>query len=188
MFFNRFQRDHLVLGASKKSANILQNYPKYLQKFSLMKLQFKDQVFRETFIYQVMIFLDCLKNPIKDQINVFKIDEQDVKYLDVLFARAQGLLRSSEKQPFGKSQMVGQKRSQNNGKSESIFDQSMALSKILKREDNWAKAKNMINNKKTDEPERQSHFDLTNFDLEVSQTVANKFQNKRNQKAQDRRR
>lgn len=66
MFFNRFQRDQLVLGASKKSANILQSYPKYLQKFSLMKLQFKDEVFRGTFIYQVMIFLDCLKNPIRD--------------------------------------------------------------------------------------------------------------------------
>ena len=51
----------------------------------------------------------------------------------------------------------------NSKKSESIFDQNEALSKILKREDNWAKAKNMINNKKTDDPERVSHFDLTIF-------------------------
>lgn len=66
MFFNRFQRERLVLGASKKSANMNTSYPKYLQKFSLMKLQFKDEVFRETFIYQVMIFLDCLKKRIRD--------------------------------------------------------------------------------------------------------------------------
>ena len=53
-----------------------------------MKLQFKDEVFRETFIYQVMIFLDCLKNPIKDQITVFKIKDHENTHLNTLFTRA----------------------------------------------------------------------------------------------------
>ena len=140
-----------------------------------------------------MIFLDCLKHPIKDQINAFKIDDQEAKYLEVLFARAQRLLKSSEKPPVEKSQLVGQKRA-NNARTEMNFDQSRALANILKREDDWARAKNMINNRRPDpgpapdRPERASHFDLTNFDLEVSQAVASKFQNRRNRKGADKRR
>ena len=74
MFFNKFSKDQLDSICDKKAAKIVKNYPKYLQKFSLLKLQFKDHIFRETFIYQVIVFLDCLKNPIKDQVDLFKID------------------------------------------------------------------------------------------------------------------
>jgi len=76
------------------------------------------------------------------------MDEQELKYLDILFGRAQRLLKPNEKQQAGKSQMSGQKRSQNQGKPELVFDQSASLTKILKREDNWAKAKNTINNRR----------------------------------------
>jgi hypothetical protein len=64
-FFNRFQKDPIPF-VDKNNAKTVSSYPKYLQKFSLLSLQFKDFMFRETFIYQVIVFLDCLKNPIKD--------------------------------------------------------------------------------------------------------------------------
>jgi hypothetical protein len=51
---------------NKKSAKIVSNYPKHLSKFTLLRLQFNDYLFRETFIYQVIVFLDCLRKPIKD--------------------------------------------------------------------------------------------------------------------------
>ena len=63
-----------------------------MSKYSLLKLQFKDYLFRETFIYQVMIFLDSLLNPIKDQINTFKVEAVEVQYLKVMQVRALKLL------------------------------------------------------------------------------------------------
>lgn len=178
VFFNKFEVDKNMLGAAKKTSNITNNYPKYLQKFSLMKLQFKDHIFRETFIYQVMIFLDCLKNPIKDQVNIFKVDEQEVKYLHHLMNRAARLLKTNEDQvvsqysngKYTSSNLSGQKRTY----TEMRFDQSRALMKILKREDKWAKAKNMINNKLQSE-ESTSLFDLTNFDIQVDPSITSRF-------------
>lgn len=41
-------------------------YPKFLTKYSLLASQMNDFMFKETFVYQVMIFADCLKSPIKD--------------------------------------------------------------------------------------------------------------------------
>ena len=59
---------------NKKSSKIVSNYPKHLSKFTLLRLQFNDYLFRETFIYQVVVFLDCLRKPIKDQIDAFKVE------------------------------------------------------------------------------------------------------------------
>ena len=64
-----------------------------------MKHQTKDRIFRETFIYQCLIFLDRLKSPILNQSQgptSFKIDEREVKLVDVMIARAKSLLRPNE--------------------------------------------------------------------------------------------
>ena len=48
----------------KSHAQILKKYPKYLTHFSLLNKQFKDYLFRETFLVQVLIFIQGLLNPI----------------------------------------------------------------------------------------------------------------------------
>ena len=73
---------------NKKSSKIVSNYPKYLSKFTLLRLQFKDYMFRETFVYQVIVFLDCLRRPIKDQIDTFSVDEPLSILMDALLLRA----------------------------------------------------------------------------------------------------
>lgn len=97
-------------------------------------------MFRETFIYQVMVFLDCLKHPIKDQVNVFKIEEsQAFKLIDTLQKRAQDML------------ITGKKR-----------DLDQSLGQMIKRESIWSRSKNLIN-KKPDDPDRVFKYDLANF-------------------------
>lgn len=53
-------------------------------------------MFRKTFMYQIMVFVDWIRNPIKDTTMVPKIDETEMKFADYIFARAQNLLNSSE--------------------------------------------------------------------------------------------
>jgi hypothetical protein len=43
---------------------VLQKYPKYLTRYSLLHLQFQDYLFRETFLVQVLIFVQALLQPI----------------------------------------------------------------------------------------------------------------------------
>lgn len=43
------------------------DYPKYEMTPKILGLQLKDAVFAETFLYQVLIMIDCLLHPIKDQ-------------------------------------------------------------------------------------------------------------------------
>ena len=45
-------------------------------------------MFRETFVYQVIVFLDCLRRPIKDQIDTFSVDEPLSILMDALLLRA----------------------------------------------------------------------------------------------------
>jgi hypothetical protein len=54
-FLSRFKSQPLHF--DKSNAQILERYPKYLSKFSLLNLQFNDSLFRETFYTQVLIFL-----------------------------------------------------------------------------------------------------------------------------------
>ena len=114
-------------------------------------------MFRETFIYQVLIFLDCLQHPIKDQINIFKIDDDARKCLDNLQKRAQDLLKSGK------------------------FEKS--LNQIINRESIWSKSKNLIN-KKPDDPDRTFQYDLANFHRPREGTL---FAKKRDSKAYDKR-
>jgi len=70
-FINRF--NSAPLHVDKSSARILDKYPKYLTKFSLLDLQFGDYLFRETFLVQVVIICrTLLANPTnKAQKDVF---------------------------------------------------------------------------------------------------------------------
>lgn len=68
------------------------NHPKYLAKYSLLKLQFNDIMFRMTFVYQIMVFVDWIRNPIKGTTMEPKIDESEMKFLDYIYTRAQLLL------------------------------------------------------------------------------------------------
>ena len=95
--FNRFQKEPLEQDLA--SQLILPRFPKSLNQYSLMKHQIKDRIFRETFVYQTMIFLDCLKSPILNQSKgptSFKIEEGESKVIDVMMARARSLLRPNE--------------------------------------------------------------------------------------------
>jgi hypothetical protein len=87
----KFDQEPLFVG--KKPTTIHQNYPKYLCKFSLMKLQLNDYMFRETFVFQVLVFFDCLINPIKDQQNIFKLESNQIKVLEILKRKAAYFLR-----------------------------------------------------------------------------------------------
>ena len=51
--FNQEPIQHM----DKTNAQILKKYPKYLTHFSLLSKQFKDYLFRETFLVQVLIFI-----------------------------------------------------------------------------------------------------------------------------------
>jgi len=76
-----------------------------------------------------MVFLDCLKNPIKDQVNTFKLEENELKGIQIMQLRTKQLFNLS--------------------------DMTKAIERILQRENLWAKQKNMII-KKEDDPERTS--------------------------------
>jgi hypothetical protein len=54
------------------------------------------------------------------------------------------------------------------------LDQSVALQRIIQREQIWSKSKNVIN-KRPDLEERTSKYDLTNFDIEVPNDIKTKF-------------
>ena len=46
------------------NARQVEKYPKYLSKFSLIGLQFDDYLFRQTFLFQVLIFTKTLEAPV----------------------------------------------------------------------------------------------------------------------------
>ena len=50
--------------ADNQNARIVEKYPKYLSKFSLIDLQFDDFLFRETFLFQVLIFTRTVMQPV----------------------------------------------------------------------------------------------------------------------------
>ena len=57
----------------------------------------KDYLFVETFLYQVLIFIDCLTNPIKDQESKFKVTDQEAKALKFIIQRIHSLIKISDK-------------------------------------------------------------------------------------------
>lgn len=59
---SRFKSQPL-LHIDKDNIQILKKYPKYLTRFSLLHLQFQDYLFRETFLVQILVFIDTLNNP-----------------------------------------------------------------------------------------------------------------------------
>ena len=46
------------------TAQLLRRYPKHLTRFSLLHLQFQDYLFRETFLLQVLIFVEAILTPV----------------------------------------------------------------------------------------------------------------------------
>ena len=52
-------------------------------------------MFRKTFMYQIMLFVDWIRNPLKVISLEPKVDEGETKFLDYIFARAQNLLNLS---------------------------------------------------------------------------------------------
>lgn len=107
------------------------NYPKYLAKYSLLKLQFNDIMFRKTFMYQIMVFVDWIRNPIKGTTMEPKIDEGEIKFTDYIFARAQLLMNQSEE-----TASEGSPKTQDQG-----FDYSSAFTHMIEREIIWSKSK-----------------------------------------------
>lgn len=93
--------------------------------------------------------------------------------MEQLLSRAYNLI--AIQQPIGQ----GQKRTFQEAKKS--INQSLALQRIIKREEIWSKSKNAIN-KKSDLENRTSKYDLTNYDIEVSGEIKSKFAKKREQK------
>lgn len=52
-------------------------FPKYEVTPHLLKLQFKNPDFVETFLLQLLIMIDCLQHPIKDQKRTIKISDAE---------------------------------------------------------------------------------------------------------------
>ena len=120
----------------------------------------------ELFVLQSLITLDCLQSPIKDQMAAFKnIDEQEKRYIKHMRERGEALLKDTMRQA--------------------------GAVQVLQRDSLWSKSKNLINTKQAKQADRLSHsqFDLTNFDQPIHQLheVKTSLQNKRNQKAQEKR-
>lgn len=105
--------------------------------------------------------------------DIFKVDQKEVSCMDQLMSRAYNLI--AVQQPVGQ----GQKRTYQEAKKSQ--DQSLALQRIIKREEIWSKSKNAIN-KKSDIENRTSKYDLTNYDIEISGEIKSKFTKKREQK------
>lgn len=64
---NRFHSTPLPHSPSddkSATAQLLRRYPKHLTRFSLLHLQFQDYLFRETFLLQVLIFVEAILTPI----------------------------------------------------------------------------------------------------------------------------
>ncbi|TNV82285.1 hypothetical protein FGO68_gene5609 [Halteria grandinella] len=82
----------------KEGAGIFRKYPKYLTRYSLLHLQFQDQLFRETFLVQILIFTQALKNPINvGQKKYFdKITELERRKLEGLEERVYSQLMDSQ--------------------------------------------------------------------------------------------
>lgn len=56
------------------------NYPKYLTKYSILSIQLKDPNFRKSWLTQIILRLESIKNPLKlDQKKGFEIKEADLE-------------------------------------------------------------------------------------------------------------
>ena len=56
------------------------NYPKYLTKYSILSIQLKDPNFRKSWLTQIILRLESIKNPLKlDQKRGFEIKEADLE-------------------------------------------------------------------------------------------------------------
>lgn len=81
---SRFKSQPL-LHIDKDNVPILKKYPKDLTGFSLLHLQFQDYLFRETFLVQILVFIDTLNNPNNNsQKKYFGINDDERKNLNYL--------------------------------------------------------------------------------------------------------
>lgn len=78
--------------AVKANGKIDQYIAQYFQKFPLFEQDMKRGL-PEIFILQCLISLDCLQNPIKDQMIFFRIDESDKRYIRHMRERGETLLK-----------------------------------------------------------------------------------------------
>ena len=80
-----------------QNARIVDKYPKYLSKFSLIGLQFDDFLFRLTFLFQVLVFTQTLGKPIiTAQKNVVKLDKGESMRLKEVEEQTLKLIQGEE--------------------------------------------------------------------------------------------
>ena len=94
-FLKKFQASsHQV---DNQNARIVDKYPKYLSKFSLIGLQFDDFLFRQTFLFQVLVFTQTLGQPIiTAQKNVLKLDKGESLRLKEVEEKTLKLIQGEE--------------------------------------------------------------------------------------------
>lgn len=103
-FFNEFEtikdqktkelaKTHNKNKLNKKSHSMSNKYiPQYFQKFTLFEEDMKSGL-PEIFILQSLISLECLQNPIKDQMISFRIDESEKRFIRHMRERGEALLK-----------------------------------------------------------------------------------------------
>ena len=77
----------------RSSARIVEKYPKFLSKFALFALQMDDSLFRETFMVQILVFSQAIKDPItKEQISLIKLSKEETELATKVAKQAAMLL------------------------------------------------------------------------------------------------
>ena len=71
----------------------MEKYPKFLSKFALFALQMDDSLFRETFMVQILVFSQAIKDPItKEQISLIKLSKEETELATKVAKQAISLL------------------------------------------------------------------------------------------------
>ena len=82
-----------------QNARIVEKYPKYLSKYSLIGLQFDDFLFRETFLFQILIFTKTLAQPVtQEQKNAFKFSKDEQAKIQEIETQVLQLLKGDSDQ------------------------------------------------------------------------------------------
>lgn len=117
------------------------SFPKYEVTPHLLKLQFKNPDFVETFLLQLLIMIDCLLHPIKDQKRTIKISDTEKPQLEKLKYSIGPVLEQIDRVKLINTKMT--------------FQTSKAFQQVIKREQIWTESKNNINT--------QAQFSLADF-------------------------
>mmetsp|Transcript_19402 Transcript_19402/g.29799 ORF Transcript_19402/g.29799 Transcript_19402/m.29799 type:complete len:173 (+) Transcript_19402:1229-1747(+) len=118
------------------------------KSFSLFAIQEQDYFFKQRFVVQALIFLDCLLTPIKDQVERFKIRGESLSSemfsnIEHLKQRGLGLIRHLERQmsPSSHFTTIVKASEDEQKKKQNLFDTATGVATALKRERFWADSK-----------------------------------------------